>query len=141
MFHTSTKLDGCILGTNTKVGAKAELSRCVTQAGYEVGIGGKNQSSLLFLVYSYAQNHIETRSWMYRTGRYSKQKAKKEVRKVLKRTTIHHDFKLLQIDRDPTRGPCRYIMDNFACSSEVSLNTWKLRVDLMKDEKLLQEQT
>ena len=35
------KLDGCILGVYTKVGAKAELSRCVTQPGYEVGPGGK----------------------------------------------------------------------------------------------------
>ncbi len=34
------KLDGCILGKNTKVGTKAELSRCVTQAGYEVDAGG-----------------------------------------------------------------------------------------------------
>lgn len=34
------KLDGCILGANTKIGEKAELSKCVTQAGYEVGIGG-----------------------------------------------------------------------------------------------------
>ena len=35
------KLEGCILGKNTKVGAKAELSRCVTQAGYEVDAGGR----------------------------------------------------------------------------------------------------
>ncbi|KAG6897400.1 hypothetical protein C0992_001906 [Termitomyces sp. T32_za158] len=33
------KLEGCILGKNTKIGTKAELSRCVTQAGYEVGAG------------------------------------------------------------------------------------------------------
>ncbi|KAI0368336.1 UDP-3-O-glucosamine N-acyltransferase [Pilatotrama ljubarskyi] len=33
------KLDGCILGAYTKLGAKAELSRCVTQPGYEVGEG------------------------------------------------------------------------------------------------------
>lgn len=32
----SAKLDGCILGKNTRVGTKAELSRCVSQAGYEV---------------------------------------------------------------------------------------------------------
>lgn len=31
------KLDGSILGKNTKVGAKSELVRCITQAGYEVG--------------------------------------------------------------------------------------------------------
>ncbi|PPQ99720.1 hypothetical protein CVT24_009703 [Panaeolus cyanescens] len=30
------KLDGCILGKSTQVGRKAELVRCVTQAGYEV---------------------------------------------------------------------------------------------------------
>lgn len=35
------KLDGSILGKNTKVGAKAELQRCVTQAGYEVAAGGE----------------------------------------------------------------------------------------------------
>lgn len=35
------KLEGCILGKNTKVGSKAELSRCITQAGYEVSAGGK----------------------------------------------------------------------------------------------------
>lgn len=37
------RLDGCILGKNTQVGSKAELTRCVTQAGYEVGAGGKSQ--------------------------------------------------------------------------------------------------
>ena len=35
------KLEGCILGKNTRVGNKAELTRCVTQAAYEVGSGGK----------------------------------------------------------------------------------------------------
>lgn len=35
------KLEGCILGGSTKVGAKAELSRCVTQAGFEVDAGGE----------------------------------------------------------------------------------------------------
>ena len=35
------KLDGCILGGSTKVGAKAELSKCVTQAGFEVDAGGE----------------------------------------------------------------------------------------------------
>lgn len=35
------KLDGCILGKDTKIGAKAELVRCLTQAGYEVDAGGK----------------------------------------------------------------------------------------------------
>lgn len=29
-----------MLGKNTKIGAKAELVRCVTQAGYEVDPGG-----------------------------------------------------------------------------------------------------
>ncbi|KAJ7287648.1 UDP-3-O-glucosamine N-acyltransferase [Mycena rebaudengoi] len=38
-LNSSVKLDGSILGKNTKVGAKAELSRCVTQAGYEVNPG------------------------------------------------------------------------------------------------------
>jgi len=36
----SAKLEGCILGRNTKVGAKAELVRSLTQAGYEVEAGG-----------------------------------------------------------------------------------------------------
>lgn len=35
----SAKLEGCILGKNTQVGQKAELTRCVTQAGYEVAAG------------------------------------------------------------------------------------------------------
>lgn len=34
------KLEGCILGRSTKVGAKAELSKCVTQAGFEADAGG-----------------------------------------------------------------------------------------------------
>ena len=34
------KLEGCILGGSTKVGPKAELSKCVTQAGFEVDAGG-----------------------------------------------------------------------------------------------------
>jgi hypothetical protein len=37
----SAKLEGCILGRNTKVGARAELSRSLTQAGYEANAGGK----------------------------------------------------------------------------------------------------
>lgn len=37
----SAKLDNCILGKNTRVGAKAELYRCVTQAGYEIQAGGE----------------------------------------------------------------------------------------------------
>lgn len=36
----SAKLEGCILGAYTKVGAKADLSRCVTQPSYEVAAGG-----------------------------------------------------------------------------------------------------
>ena len=39
-IHLSAKLDGSILGINTKVGSKSELVRCVTQAGYEVEEGG-----------------------------------------------------------------------------------------------------
>jgi len=35
------KLEGCILGKNTKVGSKADVVRCVTQAGYEISAGGK----------------------------------------------------------------------------------------------------
>ncbi|KAJ7078945.1 UDP-3-O-glucosamine N-acyltransferase [Mycena belliarum] len=39
IVEDGAKLDGSILGKNTKVGAKAELVRCVTQAGYEVAPG------------------------------------------------------------------------------------------------------
>jgi translation initiation factor eIF-2B subunit gamma len=35
------KLEGCILGNNTTVGAKAELIKCITQPGYEVAAEGK----------------------------------------------------------------------------------------------------
>ena len=35
------KLEGCILGKNTHVGPKAELVRCITQAGYEVEANGR----------------------------------------------------------------------------------------------------
>ena len=38
-FFDSAKLDSCILGKNTKVGAKAELVRCITQAGFEIKPG------------------------------------------------------------------------------------------------------
>lgn len=38
----SAKLEGCILGRNTKVGARADLLRSLTQAGYEADAGGKN---------------------------------------------------------------------------------------------------
>ena len=34
------KLDNCILGKNTQVGSRAELTRCITQAGYEINAGG-----------------------------------------------------------------------------------------------------
>jgi ADP-glucose pyrophosphorylase len=39
------KLDNCILGKNTQVGSKAELTRCITQAGYEINAGGGQSSS------------------------------------------------------------------------------------------------
>ena len=38
---SSAKIESCILGKSTQVGPKAELTRCVTQAGFEVGAGGK----------------------------------------------------------------------------------------------------
>ena len=40
MKKSRAKLEGCILGAYTKVGAKADLSRCVTQPGYDVPAGG-----------------------------------------------------------------------------------------------------
>ncbi|KAH8080294.1 UDP-3-O-glucosamine N-acyltransferase [Cristinia sonorae] len=46
------KLDGCILGTNTSVGVKAELSKCVTQAGYEISAGE-----------SYRNEKLEVSDW------------------------------------------------------------------------------
>lgn len=66
----SAKLDGCILGTNTKVGAKAELSRCVTQAGYEVGAGGKSSNDCHNSAHAdvVMQSRSETTSWTCRTG-------------------------------------------------------------------------
>jgi translation initiation factor eIF-2B subunit gamma len=39
--YSRAKLDGCILGNSTTVGSKAELVRCVTQAGYEVKDNGE----------------------------------------------------------------------------------------------------
>ncbi|KAG1895562.1 UDP-3-O-glucosamine N-acyltransferase [Suillus fuscotomentosus] len=36
VISDGAKLDGCILGNSTTVGMKAELVKCVTQAGYEV---------------------------------------------------------------------------------------------------------
>ncbi|KAG6868924.1 hypothetical protein C0993_007698 [Termitomyces sp. T159_Od127] len=39
VIEDGAKLEGCILGKNTKIGTKAELSRSVTQAGYEVEAG------------------------------------------------------------------------------------------------------
>ncbi|PPQ89533.1 hypothetical protein CVT25_012205 [Psilocybe cyanescens] len=39
IIEDGAKLDNCILGKNTQVGVKAELIRCVTQAGYEVNAG------------------------------------------------------------------------------------------------------
>ena len=43
----SAKLEGCILGKNTKVSAKAELVRSVTQAGFEVEAGGTYKNEKL----------------------------------------------------------------------------------------------
>jgi ADP-glucose pyrophosphorylase len=39
--NSRAKLEGCILGKNTKVGSKADVVRCITQAGYEISAGGK----------------------------------------------------------------------------------------------------
>ena len=58
------KLDGCILGKDTKIGAKAELVRCLTQAGYEVDAGGKR---FLFRWknggYEHIMNHISSETY------------------------------------------------------------------------------
>jgi len=39
IVEDGAKLDSCILGKSTRVGIKAELTKCVTQAGYEVSGG------------------------------------------------------------------------------------------------------
>ncbi|KAJ3562794.1 hypothetical protein NP233_g9353 [Leucocoprinus birnbaumii] len=39
VIEDGAKIDGSVLGKNTKIGSKAELTRCVTQAGYEVSAG------------------------------------------------------------------------------------------------------
>jgi len=39
IIEDGVKLDSCILGKNTQVGSKAELTRCITQAGYEINVG------------------------------------------------------------------------------------------------------
>jgi len=39
IVEDGAKLEGSVLGKNTRVGVKAELLRCVTQAGYEVNPG------------------------------------------------------------------------------------------------------
>ena len=39
VIEDGSKLDGCILGRGTKVGPRAEMSRCVTQGAYEVEEG------------------------------------------------------------------------------------------------------
>lgn len=36
------KLENCIFGKNTRIGAKADISKCITQAGYEVRAEGKS---------------------------------------------------------------------------------------------------
>ncbi|KAF9654084.1 UDP-3-O-glucosamine N-acyltransferase [Thelephora ganbajun] len=47
IIEDGAKLEGCILGGSTKVGAKAELSKCVTQAGFEVDTGGNYRNAKL----------------------------------------------------------------------------------------------
>ncbi|KAF7792278.1 hypothetical protein EIP86_003314 [Pleurotus ostreatoroseus] len=57
VISDGVKLDGCILGANTKVGTKAELSRVVTQAGYEVDAGE-----------TYRNEKLELSDWAARNG-------------------------------------------------------------------------
>lgn len=40
-LNSRAKLEGCILGKNTKVGSKADVVRSITQAGYEISAGGE----------------------------------------------------------------------------------------------------
>ncbi|TEB15750.1 hypothetical protein FA13DRAFT_1822870 [Coprinellus micaceus] len=48
VVEDGAKLDGCILGKNTKVGSRSELARVVSCGGYEVGGGG---TSLFWFIY------------------------------------------------------------------------------------------
>lgn len=73
----SAKIDGCVLGKNTKIGLKAELFRCVTQAGYEVSAGGLfyfNLTVLLVRLSSFSfpffsKTRSKTKSSKLRIGR------------------------------------------------------------------------
>lgn len=56
LFCYRAKLEGCILGKSTKVGAKAELSRCVTQAGYQVDVGGEFNKLPVVVLHSPLEN-------------------------------------------------------------------------------------
>ncbi len=65
------KLEGCILGQGTKVHAKAELSRCITQSAYEVQHGGQSMylhvrtlhTCTHFRTESYKNEKLETSDW------------------------------------------------------------------------------
>ena len=57
------KLEGCILGGSTKVGVKAELLKCVTQAGFEVDAGGR-------FLYIVKGPSTDDRSRQFDTGNY-----------------------------------------------------------------------
>lgn len=59
----SAKLESCLTGTNTKIGAKADLTKCVTQAGYEVDAGGKHDIILFFARSQEIQRTSRTKSW------------------------------------------------------------------------------
>lgn len=63
------KLDGCILGKNTKVGSKAMLTRCATQAGYEVAEGGSTVLAWMPVINSpVSQPTSRTKIWNPQTG-------------------------------------------------------------------------
>lgn len=59
-LNSRAKLEGCIFGKNTKVGSKAEVVRCITQAGYEISAGGERIPPALpchgLIWFSYAEN-------------------------------------------------------------------------------------
>lgn len=73
----SAKIEGCVLGKNTKIGLKAELIRCVTQAGYEISAGGLlyfNLTVLLiklsaFCFLPFSKTRSKTKSSKLRIGR------------------------------------------------------------------------
>jgi hypothetical protein len=86
VLYCSAKLDGSILGKNTKVGVKSELIRCITQAGYEVVTGGRycDYSFLSTVIDIWLQRAANTRSSTCLTGRLHPKRGKTRMAKMKK---------------------------------------------------------